>query len=43
MSQGYFDVQHSENDVLETVSPRELEIGAIGMAIFAYVLAEEGN
>ncbi len=42
-SQRYFDVHHSENDVLETVSPRELEIGAIGMAIFAYVLAEEGN
>lgn len=41
-SQRYFDVHHSANDVLETVNPRELEIGAIGMAIFAYVLAEEG-
>jgi hypothetical protein len=41
-SQRYFDVHHSEKDVLETVNPRELELGAIAMAVFAYILAQEG-
>lgn len=40
--QRYFDVQHSAADTLETVSDRELELGAVSMAAFAYILAEEG-
>ena len=38
----YFDVHHSGKDVIETVNPRELELGAIAMALFAYILSEEG-
>jgi carboxypeptidase Q len=41
-SQRYFDVHHSAKDTLEEVHPRELELGAVAMAVFAYVLAEEG-
>jgi carboxypeptidase Q len=41
-SQRYFDVHHSGKDVIETVHPRELELGAIAMAVFAYILSEEG-
>jgi carboxypeptidase Q len=41
-SQRYFDVHHSAKDVLETVHPRELELGTIAMALFAYLVAEEG-
>ncbi len=41
-SQRYFDVHHSGKDVIETVNPRELELGAIAMAVFTYVLSEEG-
>ncbi len=38
----YFDVHHSENDILENVNERELALGAGAMAILAYVIAEEG-
>jgi carboxypeptidase Q len=41
-SQRYFDVHHSAKDTIETVNPRELELGAIAMALFAYVVAEDG-
>lgn len=41
-SQRYFDVHHSGKDVIETVNPRELELGAIAMAVLAYLLSEEG-
>ncbi len=41
-SQRYFDVHHSGKDVIDTVNPRELELGAIAMAVLAYILAEEG-
>ena len=41
-SQRYFDVHHSANDVIETVNPRELELGAIVMALFAFLVAQEG-
>jgi hypothetical protein len=41
-SQTYFDVHHSGLDVLARVHPRELELGAIVLAIMAYVMAEEG-
>lgn len=41
-SQRYFDVHHSANDVLESVHPREMELGSAAMAILAYLLSEEG-
>jgi carboxypeptidase Q len=41
-SQRYFDVHHSRRDVLASVHPRELELGAIATAILALLLAEEG-
>ncbi len=41
-SQTYFDYHHCAKDVLSAVHPRELELGAISMAIFSYLLAEEG-
>ena len=40
--QRYFDVHHSGNDVMETVNERELELGAIALAIMVYLLAQEG-
>ncbi len=41
-SQKYFDVHHSALDVLSAVHPRELELGAIVLAIIAYIAAQEG-
>jgi Zn-dependent M28 family amino/carboxypeptidase len=41
-SQRYFDFHHSDNDVITGVNERELELGAISMAILSYVLSEEG-
>lgn len=41
-SQRYFDVHHSGKDTLRTVNPRELELGTIALAVFAYILAQEG-
>lgn len=41
-SQRYFDVHHSANDVFESVNPREMQLGTSAMAIFAYLLSEEG-
>ncbi|MDD8016573.1 MAG: M20/M25/M40 family metallo-hydrolase, partial [Acidobacteriota bacterium] len=41
-SQRYFDVHHSAHDVLAAVHPRELELGAVALAIFSYVIAQEG-
>jgi hypothetical protein len=40
--QRYFDYHHSENDTIDKVNDRELELGAIALAIMAYVLAQEG-
>ena len=40
--QKYFDFHHSGRDVLEAVNPRELELGAIAMAVLAYLIAQEG-
>lgn len=40
--QRYFDYHHSDLDTIDKVNPRELELGAIAMAIFAYVFAQEG-
>ncbi|MCG2816261.1 MAG: peptidase M28 family protein, partial [Candidatus Aminicenantes bacterium] len=41
-SQRYFDVHHSALDTIETVNSRELEMGAIAIALLAYILAQEG-
>jgi carboxypeptidase Q len=38
----YFDAHHSENDNLGAVNERELALGAAAMAIFSYVMAQEG-
>lgn len=38
----YFDYHHSENDTIDKVHPRELELGAIAIAIFVYLIAEFG-
>lgn len=40
--QRYFDYHHSDNDTIDKVNQRELELGAAAMAILAFVLAEEG-
>ncbi|MFC2159068.1 peptidase M28 family protein, partial [Acidobacteriota bacterium] len=42
-SQRYFDVHHSGKDVLESVNRRELELGAVAMALLAYLFSEEGT
>jgi len=41
-SQRYFDYHHSEKDTLDKVNPRELELGALSMAMLAYLIAENG-
>jgi len=41
-SHRYFDFHHSDNDVLDGVNERELNLGAAAMAILCYVLAQEG-
>jgi len=38
----YFDYHHSANDTFDKVNERELELGAVAMAILSYVLAMEG-
>ena len=40
--QRYFDFHHAETDRIEAVNDRELELGAIAMAIMSYLIAEEG-
>lgn len=39
-SQRYFDVHHSANDQLSEVNPRELELGAIVLAMVAWIGSE---
>jgi hypothetical protein len=41
-SQRYFDYHHSDNDTIDKVNERELELGATALAILSYVLAQEG-
>lgn len=41
-SQRYFDYHHSTNDQLDQVNPRELEMGALSMALLAWLISEEG-
>jgi carboxypeptidase Q len=40
--QRYFDYHHSANDTIDKVDDRELELGAIAIAIFSYAIAQEG-
>jgi len=41
-SQRYFDYHHSDNDTIDKVNERELELGAATLAVMSYVLANEG-
>lgn len=38
----YFDHHHSALDRLEAVHPRELELGAVALAVSAYLIAQDG-
>jgi len=40
--QTYFDLHHSGRDTLDKVHPRELELGAIVLALASYIASEEG-
>jgi carboxypeptidase Q len=40
--QRYFDYHHSDNDTIDKVDDRELELGSIAIAIFSYAIAQEG-
>ena len=41
-SQRYFDYHHSNNDTIDKVHPRELELGAIAITILAWAIAQDG-
>jgi hypothetical protein len=41
-SQRYFDVHHAATDTFESVSKRELELGAFAMAAITYLISEYG-
>jgi hypothetical protein len=41
-SERYFDVHHCTRDTLDTVHPRELELGAAALAAMAYGAADSG-
>ncbi len=38
--QRYFDLHHSEQDTIDKVHPRELQLGAATMAAMAYIIAD---
>ncbi len=38
----YFDYHHSDNDTIDKVHPRELEMGAIVEALWCWLISEEG-
>lgn len=40
--QRYFDLHHSDNDIFETVHPREMELGSAAIAIMALLLSDFG-
>jgi hypothetical protein len=41
-SQRYFDYHHSHHDTIDKVHPRELELGAIAMAILSWAVCQDG-
>lgn len=41
-NQRYFDIHHARNDVFEAVNKRELELGAVNMAAFIYLVDKYG-
>jgi carboxypeptidase Q len=41
-SQRYFDFHHARTDVLENVNKRELELGAVNMAVLIYLVDKYG-
>ncbi|MFN4314238.1 MAG: M20/M25/M40 family metallo-hydrolase [Chitinophagaceae bacterium] len=41
-SQRYFDLHHARNDTFEAVNKRELELGAVNMAILIYLVDKYG-
>lgn len=41
-SQRYFDIHHARSDVFEAVNKRELELGAVNMAAFIYLVDKYG-
>ena len=41
-SQRYFDVHHTAADTFDKANKRELELGATGMTMLAYMLSEYG-
>ncbi len=41
-SQRYFDLHHAETDTFETVSKRELDLGALNMAALIWLISEYG-
>ncbi len=41
-SQRYFDFHHAANDIFENVNKRELELGALNMAAFIYLVDKYG-
>jgi hypothetical protein len=41
-SQRYFDLHHAGNDVFESVSKRELLLGAVNMGAFVWLVSEYG-
>ncbi len=41
-SQRYFDIHHTSQDTFDKVNKRELELGAAGVAMMAYLLAQYG-
>ena len=41
-SQRYFDVHHAATDTFEAVSKRELDMGAVNMAAFVWLVSEYG-
>ena len=40
--QRYFNYHHADDDTIDNVEERELQLGAACMAILSYVLAQEG-
>ncbi len=41
-NQRYFDIHHARSDVFEAVNKRELELGAVNMAAFIYLVDKYG-